>query len=551
MDPDITISQVLRRSAEEFGALDYMHDNGLRLSFAETDARVDQLAGALLRAGVGQGDHIAVWLTNTPEWVLMLLAAARIGAAIVPVNTRYKEDEAAYILAQSDAKLLVMSPTLWGIDFIEMLTGIAPSLAGQAPGALSLPELPALRTVILVDEAASDAVPSWATRFSDLVAIAADPAALAAAEAKVRADDLLLICYTSGTTGRPKGAMHNHRVIHQSIRVGDALRMKAGSQVIAHLPYYHVAGMFMCLLPTLAAGATMHLMPHWDANRALDLIENERITVFGGLNTHFFDMMGTAGFERRDLSSLEGTWMGGSTVPEDVFLRIVEGFSLKRLLSTYGMTENTVSTTFNRWDDTLENCRRNNAPVLADCEIRIVDSDTGEVLGAGQDGEIQCRGITVMMGYYKNPEETAKTIDSEGWLRTGDIGRLDAQGYLSLTGRIKEMYKVGGTSTYPSEIEQHLATHPAIQMSVVVAAPDDRLGEVGMAFVLPRAGATITEAEVVAHCKGRIADYKVPRHVKLVTSFPLTTTGKVQRAPLTQEARDHVAALTGPKAGNG
>jgi len=543
MNPEITIGEVLRKSARDHADRDYIHADGRRMSFAAVDIQVDRLASGLLQAGVGKGDHIAVWLTNSPEWVLLLLAAARIGAAIVPVNTRYKQDEAKYILAQSDAKVLVMTPSMWGIDFTEMLNEIAPSIDSQAAGALDLAELPALKSVIMVGEPAAP----WAIPFGALAATDIDASAIATAEARVTADDLLLICYTSGTTGRPKGAMHNHRVIHQSIRVGDALKMRAGSQVMAHLPYYHVAGMFMCLLPSLAAGATMHLMAHWEASRALDLIEQEKLTIFGGLPTHFLDMMGTPGFADRDFSALEGTWMGGTTVPEDVFRRIVDAFGFKRLLSTYGMTENTISTTFNNWDDSLEDCRRNTAPILSDCEVRIVDTETGQILGPDQDGEIQCRGTTVMMGYYKNPAETANTIDPEGWLKTGDIGRFDSRGYLSLTGRIKEMFKVGGTNAYPSEIEQHLASHPGIQMSVIVAAPDERLGEVGMAYVVPSKGATLTEADVVAHCKGKIADYKVPRYVKLVDSLPLTTTGKVQRAQLMQGARDHVATLTAAK----
>lgn len=543
LTPDITIGQVLRNSARDHADRHYIHADGQRLTFDAVDNQVDSLASGLIAAGVGRGDHIAVWLTNTPEWALILLAAARIGAAIVPVNTRYKSKETQYILAQSDARVLVMTPAMWGIDYVGMLEGIAPSITGQAAGTLSLPELPALRAVVMV----GTPVPPWATAFDQLAATPIDRAAIAAAEAKVSADDLLLICYTSGTTGRPKGAMHNHRVIHQSVRVGDALRLRAGSQIMAHLPFYHVAGMFMCMLPSLAAGATMHLMAHWDATRAMDLIEQEKITVFGGLNTHFMDMMANPSFTGRDFSTLEGTWMGGSTVPEAMFRRIIESFGFQRLLSTYGMTENTISTTFNRWDDPLEDCRRNNAPILSDCEVRIVDPATGAVLGTDQEGEIQCRGTTVMMGYYKNPDETAKTIDADGWLKTGDIGRFDARGYLSLTGRIKEMFKVGGTNAYPSEIEQHLASHPAIQMSAVVGAPDERLGEVGMAFVVVRAGHDLTPAEVIAHCKGRIADYKVPRHVKLVTGLPLTTTGKVQRAQLIQDARDHVATLTAAK----
>lgn len=547
MSEDITLGALLRRSAKEYADVPFIGarkgDGQAARTFARFDADVDRVASGLLDLGVKRGDHIAVWLTNSTEWVLTLLAAARIGAAVIPVNTRYKKDEAAYIIAQSDAKVLVMTPSLWGIDFVGMLRDMAPDIDGQDGRDLKLANFPFLKSVVMV----SDEDVASTVRFDALRDAEVDAARLAAAEGEVRSSDMLLICYTSGTTGRPKGAMHSHRVIKQATRVGEALRMGVGARVLVHLPFYHVAGMFMCLIPSIALGSTMHIMGHWNARDALDIISREKVSVFGGLATHYLDMMQVADFDAFDLSSLEGTWAGGSTLPPDIFSRIIEKFRIERLLSTYGMTENTISTTFNRWDDPLEDCRRNNAPILADCEVIVVDPETGDPRPVGQEGEIWCRGETVMLGYYKNPEATRETITAEGWLRTGDVGRFDERGYLSLTGRIKEMFKVGGTNAYPAEIEQHLATHPDVNMSIVVGAPDRRLVEVGLAFVQRKPGSTVTADDIVAHCKGRIADYKVPRYVVFVDGFPLTTTGKVQRAELVRAARDHVENVLSSK----
>jgi fatty-acyl-CoA synthase len=533
----MTLGRAIRRSAERFGAQPFLLDMGRATSFAEFDRQVDRLAGGLLRLGVRRGDHVAVWLTNSPEWVLAFSAIGRIGAVLVPVNTRYKAEEVAYILSQSDARALIMLPRMWGTDYVDMLNGLAPDLAGQQPGALALRAFPMLRAVV-VD---GDEAPSGALALSALLSAEPDEAALAAAIAAVTPDDRLLICYTSGTTGRPKGAMHSHRVLKQATKVGLAMRVEPGDRVLGHMPFYHVAGLFMALVPALTLGAGLVLTPHWEAGAALELIERERVTMFGGIPTHFYDLMGHPSLPERDISSLKAAWIGGSPVMRETFLQIMEKLGLEKILSSYGMTENTISTTFNRWDDPIELCCQNKAPILADGEVKIVDPDTLEALPAGRDGEIWCRGETVMLGYYRNPEATRETITEDGWLRTGDIGRFDDEGNLSITGRIKEMFKIGGTNAYPAEIEQHLAKLPEVKMSVVVGAPDERLGEVGFAWIQLQPGASLTAEAVIGHCKGRIADYKAPRHVRFLDEFPLTSTGKIQRMALAERARRELA----------
>jgi fatty-acyl-CoA synthase len=533
----LTVGAALRRSARLYPDAPYILGIEPRLTFAEFDDAVDRLAGSFLRRGIGHGDHVAVWLPNGPEWVLAFFACARIGAVVVPINTRYKAEEAAYILRQSDARALLMAPELWGIDYYGMLGELAPELPRRPAGALDLAAFPALRSVLVLgDKALPGTLP-----LAEAMRGPADLEPLARAEGAVAPADILLICYTSGTTGKPKGAMHSHVVLRQATKVGLALRVEPGERVLGHMPFYHVAGLFMALIPAMTLGAGLVLMPQWSAERALELIERERVTMFGGIPTHFYDLVDHPSRLRRDISSLKAAWIGGSPVMRETYERVVRELQLSKLLSTYGMTENTISTTFNRWDDPPEMICDNKAPLLADCEVKIVDPETLRELPPGQDGEIWCRGETVMVGYYKNSEATRETITPDGWLRTGDIGHFERGEYLALTGRAKEMFKVGGTNAYPVEIEQHLAKHPGIRMSVVVGVPDARLGEVGYAFVEARDGAALTAANVIAHCKGRIADYKVPRHVEFVAEFPRTSTGKIRRSELAQAAAARIA----------
>ena len=534
----VTLGQALRRSARDHAQRPFIMGVEQRMTFAAFDRWVDDIAGGLLARGVRHGDHVAIWLANSPHWVGVFCACARIGAVLVPINTRYKTEEAAYILERSDARLLVMTRQLWNIDYYAMLERIAPDLAGQSPDTLSLSRLPALRTIISIANQPAAGMVAW----NAFMAHAPQPGALAAAEQQVHDSDRLFICFTSGTTGKPKGAMHSHRSIKQATRVGLALHTEAGDRMLGHMPFYHVAGTYMALVPAITLGAGLVLMEEWNADHALELIEREKVTIFGGIPTHFHDLAERPALVQRDTSSLKSAWIGGSPVMEATFAHYLKSLRLQKLLSTYGMTENTISTTFNAWDDPIEVCCQNKAPLLGKCEVKIVDTETLGDKAVGEDGEIWCRGETVMLGYYKDPEATRQAITDDGWLRTGDIGRFDAQSYLSITGRLKDMFKTGGTNAYPVEIEQHLALHPAIAQSVVVGVPDQRLDEVGFAYVQLRPNAPLSPSDVVAHCRGQIANYKVPHYVCFAADFPRTSTGKIMRAELARQACEDVAA---------
>ncbi len=530
-----TLGRLLRDSARHFAALPFLIEGERRQSFSDFDREVDRLCAGLLDLGIGRGDHVAIWLPNIGEWVLFFAACGRLGAVAVPVNTRYKPDEARYVIERSDAKLLVMLPKMWRNDYAAMLAEMAPEIASGDPRGLKIAAFPALRHVVIL----ADEPPAGMIALKAL--LRDDTAAVAAAEAAVVPDDMLLICYTSGTTGKPKGVMHNHGVIRQSTKVGLALGGEPGGKILGHMPFYHSAGLFMAIIPALALGMALVPMLQWDAGEALDLIGSERITAFGGVPTHFYDMVEEAGRRPVDTAAVRAAWIGGSSVMQETFEGIKRSLKLERLLSTYGMTENTISTSFNAWDDPDETCCRNRAPILSDCEVRIVDPETLQDVAPGREGEIWCRGDTVMIGYYKDAEATRATVTEDGWLRSGDLGVLDEEGYLTVTARLKEMLKVGGTNTSPIEIEQLLAGHPGIRSSVVVGAPDARLGQVAYAFVQAAAEAPSAE-EVIAYCKARLADYKVPRFVTFVDEFPRTATGKVQRMVLARQASEEIEA---------
>ena len=539
----LTLGQALRRSSTRWPDQDFFKTTDVTVSFLQFDQQVDQFAQALLALGLKRHDHVAVWLGNSLEWALTFCACARIGAVLVPINTRYTASEAGYILAQSDAKALVMTSTLYGLNYLNMLEQIAPSLTQAQHDLLELKELPALKRIILtepenatVPATASSPLPLYAVHLEPLMKRAQAHELLQAAEQAVSIEDVLLICYTSGTTGKPKGVMHNHRVLKQATRVGIALDLKPGGRILGHMPLYHVAGLYMGFVPALTLGACFINMLQWETTRALDLLEKERITAFGGIPTHFVDLVNHPTVTQRDLSSVENAWIGGSPVMQATFEKFKTVLGLKQLMSTYGMTENTISTSFNRLTDPIEVCCQNRAPILGPSEVKIIDPVTQKEQPRGSVGEIWCRGETVMLGYYKNPEATRATITDEGWLKTGDLGRFDTEGFLSVTGRLKEMYKTGGTNVYPAEVEQFLVQHPAIAIVAIVGVPDTRLDEVGFAFIQTHPGMHITHAELRAFCKGKLADYKVPRYLKLLEAIPRTTTGKVQRSALLELA---------------
>ena len=532
----LTFGSALRRSASLYPDRCALSGMGQRVSFAELDRASDELAHGLADLGVGRGDQVAIWVTNCPDWVICWMACARLGAVLVTVNTRFKLEEVEYILRQSDARVLIAMDRYWNIDFLGMIRELVPESASASPGQWQSARLPQLRSIVLWD-----AVEAPGTdHLAGLRARGARRMAQVATLPEADPADPVIIVYTSGTTGHPKGAMHNHRVLRNAANIARVMHIEPGDVILGHMPLYHIAGAITACSPTILLGCTLVTLPQWITDDALETIERERVTIFGGIPTHFIDCLDSIRKRPRDVSCLKSAWIGGAPVTPDVALASREELGLQGLLAVYGMTETTAATVFSRFEDPIEILCDNKGKPIGEFEVIVCDPATGQALPAGQVGEVRVRGHIVMMGYYKNPEATAEVILPDGWFRTGDLGVFDEAGYLKITGRLKEMFIVGGSNAYPAEIERLLQGVAQIKQAVVVGVPDRRLGEVGFAFVQLHEGAQIDDSELIATCRKLMADYKVPRFVRFVDDFPRTTTGKIQRFILQRQAREQL-----------
>jgi len=533
----LTIGEALRGTARRFPDRAALVGMGTTVSFAELDRAADEVAHGLRALGVARGDQVALWLTNCPEWVVCWMACTRLGAVLVPINTRFKPDEVEYILSQSNARVLIAMDRYWDIDYLGMIRAMAPELAAATPGALTSARFPELRAVVAWGEVESPGT----THLAALRRAGAARMAAGDTLAPVDADDPVIIVYTSGTTGHPKGAMHGHVVMRNAANIARVMHIEPGDVLLGHMPLYHVAGAFTACIPTVLLGCTLVTMPQWSPDEALEIIERERVTIFGGIPTHFIDCLDAIRRRPRDVSCLKSAWIGGAPVTPDVAMASKTELGLRALQAVYGMTETTAATVFSEFDAPLEVLCDNKGRPIGDFEVIVADPIQGHPLPVGAVGEVRVRGHIVMKGYYRNPKATAEVITPDGWFRTGDLGVFDDAGYLKITGRLKEMFIVGGSNAYPAEIERLLQGISQVKQAVVVGVPHRRLGEVGYAFVQLHEGATLSADALVALARPMMADYKVPRHVSFVDEFPRTTTGKIQRFVLQKQARERIA----------
>jgi fatty-acyl-CoA synthase len=511
------ISAQLDRTSGERGAAEALVADDRRFTWSEVRERSRRLARALHAVGIRRGDHVAAWLPNQPEWLFAWLATTYLGAVLVPVNTRYRAEEVRYILRQSDTRLLLLRTSFLDVDYEAMLARLWPS-----------DDLPELERVAAVGGA------SWEELLARADEVGEDE--LDEAAAAVRPDDPTIIVYTSGTTGHPKGAVHSHRILRNECSIAEWLGIEPGSRTLGHMPFFHVAGGLSATLPAVISGGALVLMDRWSPTRALELIERERISVFGGTPTHFIDLLQHPDRAAYDLSSLETGWIGGANNPRWVIEGALNELGMAHLFPVYGMTETTSATTYPRADDPLDVVLSGKGVPISDFELKVAARETGAELDPGLEGEVCVRGHVVMQGYYRNPEATAAVLDADGWFHTGDLGVLDADGYLAITGRVSDMFIVGGANAYPAEIEQALAEHPDVVLASVVGIPHERLGEIGVAFVERRQGSTLAAEDVLAFARGRLANYKVPHAVHFVEDWPRTATGKIQRFVLRERA---------------
>jgi fatty-acyl-CoA synthase len=531
--PKRTIGSLVDERLARDGARQALVFEERRWTFAELARDVDAVARGLVAAGIAPGDKVSLWMMNRAEWICAALAVMRIGAVLVPVSTRFRTEDAAYVLGQSDSSTLIIAARSGPIDYLDMVRTLLPTL-GSAGDAVNDPELPALKRVIVLGE---DAVPGTIGWSSLLAAGMRVPdAALRTRIEAVDPDATAFIIYTSGTTGFPKGVMHCHNMVRNVVERAFRMGITPADTILMYLPLYHLFGFSEGMLMSLATGARQILTETFDPNESLRLLEAERATILHGFDTHFKDLLQAYHQRPRDTASVRtGILASGmsSSMPIAREARKVFG----RFLSGYGMSEVGAGVALSALDSSEEQCVEASGYPAPGYEIRITDPATGCDQPAGVPGEILIRGYTVMQGYYRKREETAKAVDSEGWLHSGDMGLVRPDGHLRFMGRYKDMLKIGGENVDPLEVEAYLMTHPAINAAAVVGFPDTRLSEVAVAFVRLEPGQNVAEQEVMAYCRGKIASYKIPRHVFLVDDLPMTGSGKVQKAKLREEAR--------------
>ncbi|GAA3978960.1 FadD3 family acyl-CoA ligase [Actinomadura viridis] len=516
-----TTGALLADAARRLGPAEAIVDGDLRLGYAGLDAEVTAAARAFLAAGLRKGDRVAVWAPNSARWVIAALGLQRAGGVLVPLNTRFQGAEAAYVLGKSRARVLCTVSGFLGRDYPADL-----SAAAGGPGTGRPYEgLPHLETVVGMAGPAGEGVTPW----EDFRA-RGESAPLADAErraAEVGPDDLSDMLFTSGTTGRPKGAMCTHGQTLRAYGVwSTVVGLRQGDRYLIVNPFFHGFGYKAGWLASLLVGATILPQRTLDVPEVLDVVRRERVTVLPGTPTLYQTMLEHPRFTADGVATLRLAVTGAANVPPALLYRIREELGFEHIVTGYGLTESCAIVSMCRYDDPLETVASTAGRPLPGLEVVAVDPK-GDPVPAGTEGEILVRGYTVMKGYFDEGAETAATIDAEGRLHTGDIGVIDAAGRIRITDRIKDMYIVGGFNAYPAEIENLLGRHPAVAQAAVVGVPDARMGEVGAAFVVPRRGERIDEAELIAWCRTRMANYKVPRQVHVVAELPVNAAGKV------------------------
>ena len=525
---DLTFPQVLDRVVLEFPdqyafrytTLDYTR------TYAEFRDDVDTFARSLIALGVKPGDHVAIWATNVPQWFITFWAATKIGAVLVTVNTAYKIYEAEYLLRQSDTHTLVMIDGYKDSNYVEIIRELCPELKTSEPGKpLHIKRLPFLRNIITIDSRVEGCL-TWEDALSLAEKVPVEEVYRRAAA--VHKDDVCNMQYTSGTTGFPKGVMLTHyNVVNNGKCIGDCMDFSTADRLLIHVPMFHCFGMVLGMTAAMTHGVTMSPIPYFSPRQSLDCINREKITAVHGVPTMFIAMMEHEDFEKTDFSHMRTGIMAGSPCPIKVMQNVVDKMNCREITIVYGQTEASPGCTQSRVDDPLEIRVNTVGRALPGIECKIVDPETNKELPPNTDGEFVVRGYNVMKGYYKMPEATAAAIDKDGWLHTGDLARVDENGYFKITGRIRDMIIRGGENIYPKEIEDFIYTHPKVSDVQVIGVPDKQYGEEIMACVILKEGVTMTEDELKEFCRENMAKHKTPRYVAFVDEFPMNAAGKI------------------------
>ena len=534
---NITVGDMLNNIAKKYPtklAVKYIEVNYTR-TYYEFNKEVDKYAKGLLGMGIQKGDHVAIWATNYPEWLILFFATARIGAVLVTVNTNYKEAELEYLLSNSDSKALFICDGIKDIDCEKIIYQVCPELKTSKPGELHNERLPFLRYVVSLDNW-YDGMYNWSQIPYFGVLISNEE--YNAVKHSVEPDEVVNMQYTSGTTGFPKGVMLTHNnIVNNGKAIGDCMKFTAKDKLCIPVPFFHCFGMVLAIMAAVTHGASMVPLLWYTPMKVMHAVEYEKCTAVHGVPTMFIRVLEHRDFSKYDFSSLRTGIMAGSPCPVKVMRDVIDKMHMPEITITYGQTEASPACTMTTVDDSLEIRVNTVGRELPFMETKIVDPDTGEDLPDGTPGEFVVRGYNVMKGYYKMPEATAAAIDKDGWLHTGDLAIRDGNGYYKITGRIKDMIIRGGENIFPKEIEDFIYTHPDVVDVQIVAVPSEKYGEEAYAFVIKRAGSSVTEKDIQTYVANNMARHKVPSYVEFIDQMPMTASGKIQKFVLRDMAK--------------
>lgn len=540
----ITLGQLLDETIAKYPdneAIVYV-DRDFRLTWRQFGQLVDDLAKGLMALGVERGEKVAIWSTNVPYWVAMQFATAKIGAILLTVNTSYKVSELEYLLQQSEAENIFVMDGYYDTDYVLTMYDLIPELREQERGRLNSPKFPALKRVGYLGPQKHRGMYS----VPEIVGVGktVTDEDYRARQDSLDPEDVVNMQYTSGTTGFPKGVMLTHQSIATNgFWIGENQGFTEKDTLCLPVPLFHCFGCVLGVLAAVSHGTTMVILEKFDPILVMKSVEQERCTALYGVPTMFIAVLQHDLFSKFDFSSLRTGIMAGSPCPVHIMKQVMEKMYMRDITICYGLTESSPVMTQTRMDDTIERRTETVGKAMPGVEVRIVDPETGEPCANGEQGEVCCRGYLTMKGYYNMPEATAKTIDLDGWLHSGDLGVMDDEGYVTITGRLKDMIIRGGENIYPREIEEFLYTMDGIKDVQVAGVPSKKYGEAVGAFIILQDGVSMEPEDVQDHCRGKIAWHKIPRYIAFLDEYPMTASGKIQKYKL----RD-IAAEMWPKA---
>lgn len=528
-----TLGQVLEREVAQHPDREFLvyPDRDLRFTYAEFDRRVNRLAKGLLAIGLKKGDHLGIWATNVPDWLSFFFATAKIGVVAVTVNTAYRRHELEYLVKQSDIKALCLIDGFRDIDYVGIVNELVPELKTAERGRLESARFPRLKHVIFIGPEKHRGM--YNTQELLLLGSHISDGELAQASSGLTCHEVINMQYTSGTTGFPKGVMlTHHNILNNGFHIGERQKFTGADRLCLTVPLFHCFGLVLGVMAAYSHGATIVALESFDPLVALASVQKERCTALYGVPTMFIAELNHPMFPMFNLSSLRTGIMAGSPCPMEIMKRVISDMRCRDITIAYGLTEGSPVMTQTSTDDPIEMRVSSVGQRLPGIEVRIADPETNREVPPGTQGEVMCRGYNVMKGYYNMSEATAQAIDVDGWLHSGDLGTMDANGYFKITGRSKDTIIRGGENISPREIEEYLLGMEGIRDVQVVGVASAKFGEEVGAFVIKKAGATITEEDVRDYCRGQIAYFKIPKYVFFVDGYPMTASGKIQKYKL-------------------